>query len=167
MALRIIRPHEPIEVHTLVTCIYAVPGLGRTTLGFSIPDGLMLDADDGAHRAKNRRDVVQVKTWADVEGISADDMAPYSTLILDTVGRMLDVLTVQVIADNPKHGFGGVLNLQGWGALKGRFIAWLKHVRSFGKDVVFLCHSDEQKDGDETKERLDIQGGSKNEIYKL
>ena len=33
-------------------------------------------------------------------------------------------------------------------------------------DVVLLSHSDEQKDGDDVRERLDIQGGSKNEIYK-
>jgi hypothetical protein len=39
-------------------------------------------------------------------------------------------------------------------------------IRSFGLDVVLLAHSDEQRSGDELIERLDMQGGSKNEVYK-
>src|SRR5690606_21766894 len=42
----------------------------------------------------------------------------------------------------------------------------MKLLNSFGKDVVLVAHMDEQRSGDDVIERLDVQGGSKNEIYK-
>jgi hypothetical protein len=128
---------------------------------------LLLDFDGGAYRSANRGDTVQVKAWADVSGITADDLKPYKTLVLDTAGRALDCLAADIIAGNPKLGRGGALTLQGFGELKARFIAFTKLIRSFGLDLVLLVHSDEQKNGDDIIERLDAQGGSKNEIYKV
>jgi hypothetical protein len=86
--------------------------------------------------------------------------------VIDTAGRALDELSVSIIRENPKMGRGGALTLQGYGELKSRFTGWLKLMRSFGLDVVLVVHADEQRKGDELIERLDIQGGSKNEIYK-
>lgn len=166
MSLKITRSCEPIEVKTLTMCLYAPPGIGKTSTGFTADKPLLIDFDKGSYRSGNRRDVVQVESWADVEGITAADLAPYRTVVVDTAGRALDVLTAQVIADEPKHGRGGALTLQGFGALKTRFVAWTKLIRSFGLDVVLLCHSDEQRSGDELIERLDMQGGSKGEVYK-
>src|SRR5690606_8288601 len=122
--------------------------------------------DQGAYRAGNRKDVVEVSSWSDVVNITADDLKPYKTLVVDTAGRALDALTVAIIEGNPKLGRGGALTLQGFGELKARFIAWTKMIRSFGLDVLLVSHADEQRSGDELIERLDIQGGSKNEIYK-
>lgn len=166
MTLRITKATDTIEVKNITACIYAVPGVGKSTLGFTADQPLLLDFDHGSYRAGNRRDVVQVETWDDVMNITAQDLAPYRTLIVDTAGRALDVLTSAIILGNPKMGRGGALTLQGYGELKSRFIAWTKLVRSFGLDVVLISHSDEQRNGDEMIERLDMQGGSKNEIYK-
>jgi hypothetical protein len=166
MALRITKATDPIEVKNITTCIYAVPGIGKSTLGFTAEKPLLLDFDKGSYRAGNRGDTVQIETWEDVTSITPADLAPYATLIVDTAGRALDCLTAQILSDNPKMGRGGALTLQGYGELKSKFIAWTKMVRSFGLDVVLISHADEQRSGDEIIERLDIQGGSKNEIYK-
>jgi hypothetical protein len=166
MALKITKASDPIEVKTITTVIYAVPGVGKSTIGFTARKPLVLDFDHGSYRAKNRGDTVQVSTWADVGQITADDLAPFSTLIVDTAGRGLDALSVAIIRENPKMGRGGALTLQGFGELKSRFTSWLNFVKSFGLDVVLIAHADEQRKGDEVIERLDIQGGSKNEIYK-
>jgi hypothetical protein len=166
MALKITRASDPIEVKTIVACIYATPGIGKSTLGYRAEKPLLLDFDHGAHRAKGRRDTVLVDSWADVANIKAEDLADYATLVIDTAGRALDMLTVDIISADPKKGNGGALTLQGFGVLKARFIAWLTWVRSFGLDVVLICHADEQRKGDELIVRLDVQGGSKNEIYK-
>lgn len=166
MALRITRATDPIEVKNITAVVYAVPGIGKSTLGFTADKPLLLDFDQGSYRAGNRKDVVEVASWADVVNITADDLKQYRTLIVDTAGRALDALTATIIAENPKMGRGGALTLQGFGELKNRFIAWTKLIRSFGLDVVLLSHADEQRKGDEVIERLDIQGGSKNEIYK-
>lgn len=167
MSLRIIRSTEPLTVEQLVLCIYSPPGIGKTSLAFTAEKPLLLDFDGGAYRSGNRGDIVAANSWAEAASISAADLADYKTLIIDTAGRALDALTVDIIQNNPKLGNrGGALTLQGYGELKSRFIAFTKLIRSFGLDIVLLAHSDEQRSGDELIERIDVQGGSKNEIYK-
>jgi hypothetical protein len=118
-------------------------------------------------RAAVRQDSVLINSWDDVGNISADDLKNYKTVVIDTAGRALDVLTADIIRQNPKLGrSGGALTLQGFGELKSRFISFTKLIRSFGLDIVLLAHCDEQKNGDDLIERIDVQGGSKNEIYK-
>jgi hypothetical protein len=166
MSLKITKAADPIEVKNITMCLYGVPGLGKTSTAFTAEKPLLLDFDHGAYRAGNRGDTVQVTSWADVTGITQADLAPYKTLVVDTAGRALDCLTADIIDRDPKAGRGGNLTLQGYGALKGAFIGWLRLMRSFGLDVVLIAHSDEQRKGDELIERLDAQGSSKNEIYK-
>jgi hypothetical protein len=166
MPLKITKSFEPIEVKTIVGCLYAQPGVGKTSMAFTAEKPLLLDFDRGSYRSANRRDVVQIESWSDVTNITAEDLAPYKTLIVDTAGRALDFLTVEVIKADAKWGRGGALTLQGFGVLKTRFVSWTNLIRSFGLDVVLIAHLDEQKKGDDTSERLDIQGGSKQEVYK-
>lgn len=166
MALRITRASDPITVERLNVCIYGQPGIGKTSLAFTAASPLLLDFDRGSYRAANRKDVVEVADWRDVAGISANDLADYSTVILDTAGRALDVLSADILRRDPKKGYGGALNLQGYGQLKAEFTSFLKLLNGFGKDVILIAHMDEQRKGDEVLERLDVQGGSKNEIYK-
>ena len=166
MTLRITKAADPIEVKNITMCLYSVPGIGKTSAGFTADKPVLLDFDKGSYRAANRRDSVQVEQWSDVTAITADDLKPYRTVVVDTAGRALDCLTAHIIRENPKFGRGGALTLQGYGELKSVFVSWTKLVRSFGLDVVLLSHSDEQRSGDDVNERLDIQGGSKNEIYK-
>ncbi len=167
MPLKITKAADPIEVKQIAVCIYAPPGVGKTSTGFTAAAPLLLDFDHGAYRSQFRKDTVQIATWADVESITADDLAQYKTVVVDTAGRALDALTQSIIAGNPKMGRGGALTLQGYGDLKAKFVAWLKQLHACGKDVVLLAHMDEQRNGDETIERLDVQGGSKGEIYKV
>lgn len=166
MALRITKASEPIKVERLNTVIYGPPGLGKSSLAFTADTPLLLDFDNGSHRAANRKDTVRVSDWSDVAGITAEDLAPFNTVVVDTAGRALDTLTADIIRINPKHGRGGALTLQGYGELKARFTSFLKLLNSFGKDVVLIAHMDEQRNGDDIIERLDVQGGSKGEIYK-
>lgn len=165
--LRIVPASEPITIENIVLTIYAAPGLGKSSLSFTADKPLMLDFDKGAHRAATRGDSVSVSNWSDISQMTAEDLAPYSTIIVDTAGRALDALASDIIAGNPKAGRGdGSLTLQGYGTLKSRFAQWQSFLRSLKKDLVLICHMDEQKNGDETQERIDAQGASRNEIYK-
>jgi hypothetical protein len=166
--ITITKASDPIEVKQITVTIYAPPGVGKTSMGFTASDPLLFDFDKGAYRSQFRKDSVQVNEWNDVDGMTIQDLAAYKTVIVDTAGRALDSLAAALIAKNPKFkGFGGQLTLQGFGALKAAFIGWLKLLHSAGKDVVLIAHMDEQKDGDTIIERLDITGGSKAEIYKV
>lgn len=166
MTLKITRASDPITVERLNMVLYGPPGLGKTSIAFTADAPLLLDFDNGSHRAANRKDVVRVSAWGDVAGMTAEDLEPFKTVIVDTAGRALDALSVDIIRSNPKHGRGGALTLQGFGELKARFGSFLKLLNSFGKDVVLIAHMDEQRNGDDVIERLDVQGGSKGEIYK-
>jgi hypothetical protein len=166
MALKIVRAADPIKVERLNLVLYAPPGVGKTSMAFTADSPLLLDFDQGAHRAANRKDSVRVANWSEVTELTEDDLAPYKTVCVDTAGRALDCLTTDIIRRNPKSGRGGALTLQGYGTLKAEFVAWLKSVNALGKDVVLIAHMDEQRNGDEIIERLDVQGGSKGEIYK-
>lgn len=166
MPLKITRAADPITVDRLNMVIYGPPGVGKTSLAFTAEAPLLLDFDRGAHRAANRKDIVPVDTWADVANITAEDLAPFKTVIVDTAGRALDAITADIIRTDPKGHKNGALTLPGYGVLKTRFTTFLKVLNSFGKDVVLIAHMDEQRNGDDLIERLDVQGGSKGEIYK-
>jgi hypothetical protein len=166
LALKIVRAADPIRVERLNLVLYAPPGVGKTSMAFTADSPLLLDFDQGAHRAANRKDSVRVAHWTEVTDMTAEDLEAYKTLVVDTAGRALDSLTVDIIRRNPKAGRGGALSLQGYGTLKAEFVAWLKSVNALGKDVVLIAHMDEQRNGDDIIERLDVQGGSKGEIYK-
>ena len=150
-----------MKVEQIVLTVYSQPGLGKTSLAFTASAPLLFDFDKGAYRAVDRKDTVQVADWRDVADVTAADLEGYDTIILDTVGKALDVLALDVIRANSRHAYGGALNQQGWGQLGVRFGAFLRKLKGFGKDVVLIAHMDEQKDGDAIKERLKIPGQTK------
>lgn len=167
--MRIIPATEAIPVAHPVFLIFGQPGIGKSSLGYSAADPLTLDFDRGAHRAANRRDTLLIETWPDVTELTshATVLAPYTTIVVDTVGRCLDLMAADIIASNPKLGRDGNLSLQGYGALKARFRLWIAQLRTLGKDVVLLAHDKEEGDADNKSVRPDITGGSYAEVMKI
>lgn len=167
--MRIIRGTEAIPVEHPVFLIFGQPGILKTSLAYSCKDPLLLDFDQGAHRAVNRRDTLQITNWADVAELMANPeaLAPYGTVIPDTVGRCLDVLAADIAQTEPKKAPGGNLSQQGWGTLKSRFRTWMSALRAQGKDVLLVAHDKEDKDGDLRVVRPDIVGGSYGEVLKV
>lgn len=167
--MRIIKSTEAIEVLHPVFLIFGQPGICKTSLSYSTKDPLLLDFDNGAHRAANRRDTLQIGSWADVNELmtNRDALEPYATVIPDTVGRCLDVMTADIIRETPKLGPNGNLSQQGWGVLKNRFRTWTSSLRALGKDVLLVAHDKEDKDGDTRVVRPDIVGGSYGEVMKI
>jgi len=167
--MRIIKATDAIEVTHPVFMIFGQPGIGKSSLGYSAKDPLTLDFDRGAHRAANRRDTLQIETWGDVTELTDRPavLEPYSTIVVDTVGRCLDLMVTDIIASNPKLGRDGNLSLQGYGVLKSRFRLWIAALRTLGKDVVLLAHDKEEGDADNKSVRPDITGGSYAEVMKI
>ncbi|XID75712.1 ATP-binding protein [Alkanindiges sp. WGS2144] len=169
MALNIVTAAQPMRVENLIVFIYGDPGIGKTSLAFSASNPILFDFDRGAHRAgKFRKDTVPVSCWADVATINAEDLQGYDTIIIDTAGRMLDVIINDLVKDQKNcRKNSKELSIQGYGALNKRFSSWLNLIRSFGKDVILLAHATEDKKGDELIIRPDMVGGSKKEAYKV
>ena len=165
--LKIIKASDHIAVENIIGCIYGNPGTRKTSFAQTAEAPLLLDFDNGSHRAQIRKDTVRVATWGDVEAITAEEIKPFKTIIIDTIGRALDAMSTSIIAKDPKMSAGGgQLSLKGYGRLKSDFAAWLKFLRTFGADVIMVAHSDEKQEGENIIERIDAQGASKNEVYK-
>lgn len=157
-----------LKTEAIVAVFYGQPNIGKSSLALTAADPLMLDFDRGAHRAGNKagKQIVRVKAWADVNGMDQDDLEPFKTIVIDTVGTALDRLAKDIIASEPKYGRQGSLTLQGYGVLKSRFKTWLDNMRDYGKDVILIAHASEEQRGDEQfVDRIVAAGGSKQEIY--
>lgn len=167
MALKIIGRNDPVTVQTLICTIHSPPGIGKTSLGFTAKNPILLDFDNGAYRAENRLDSVPMEFWEDALSLDASTVKPFDTIVIDTVGRALDCLTQHIAQEDPKLYKGGQLSIQGYGRLKGGFASWMNHLRSLKKDIILLAHAEEKDRGEKVVDRLDVQGGSKGEIYKV
>ena len=165
---RIIKSSETITIaHPNIT-IYGQTGIGKTSLGYSMKDPLLLDFDSGAHRAVNRKDTLVIDQWSDVvDAMTSGKLTPYKSIIVDTVGRALDVMTADIIMQTPKLGPNGNLSQQGWGQLKTRYRQWMAMLRTLDKDVLLIAHDREERDGDLRTVRPDIAGGSLSEVMKI
>ena len=167
---KIRKPHELNVVTTLKCLIYGQPGLGKTTFALSAPNPVLLDFDNGVHRvnAAHQKDTLQIESWQDMlDELTAGTFNAYSTIVIDTAGKMLDYLGAWLIQKNPKLGkSNGALSLQGYGERKGEFSAFIKRLSTMGKHVIFIAHEKEEKDGDSNYKRPEIGGSSGNDLYK-
>ena len=165
--LKIITKDDALEQHQCIAMIYGDPGSGKTSLGFSSSAPLLLDFDHGAHRSAFRGDCVVVESWDEVANLTVEDFKGYDTVVVDTVGRQLDYITQYLISQDPRKARAtGELTLQGFGALKAVFTAWIRRLQTLGVDIVLLSHIKEDKKGDDILVRPDIQGSSYGEVMK-
>ena len=156
------------EIRNLVATIHSPPGVGKTSLGFTARTPLLLDFDGNVAKAANRRGkaLVEVTDWQDIDGITSADLAPYDTVVVDTVGASLECIIVDMIRKNPKMGRGGGQpSMQGWGELKTRFGAFLSLLLKSNVDVVLIAHGSEESRGDETVDRIMAVGSSRQLVY--
>lgn len=165
--LNITKEAEAMPTENIVLTLYGPPGCLKTSSAFTAESPLLLDFDGGAHRAIVRRDTVRINAWPEVQSITAADLEPYRTVVVDTAGRMVEIISEHVMGLDPKNRSGRFApSLQGWGVVKGEFRSWVRALKALQKDIVFVLHSEEQRKGDDVMERLEIAGASKNEVHR-
>ncbi|EOK5379030.1 ATP-binding protein, partial [Acinetobacter baumannii] len=78
MALPIITADQTLLVQAIIVYLYADPGLGKSSMGFTAEKAISFDFDRGAHRTGELRRgaVVQVHQWSDVANLTPQDLAP-------------------------------------------------------------------------------------------
>lgn len=168
MALNIVTAIQPLSVDNIITFIYGDPGIWKTSLAFTADKPILLDFDKGAYRAGEfRKDTVKVDKWSEVVRLNPAELVNYNTIVVDTAGRALDMITEMLRGDSRNTRKDGALTMQGYGKLGLIFADWLKMLRTLGKDIVILAHASEDKDGDDVIKRPDMVGGSKKESYKV
>lgn len=137
MALNIVTASQPLTIANLIVFIYGDPGVWKTSLAFTAKNPILFDFDKGAYRSANRKDTVQIQHWQEVANINPNDLDGYDTIIIDTAGRVLDLITEHLKTDakNIRRG-SNELSMQGYGKLGSIFTNWLKSLRNMGKDIV-------------------------------
>lgn len=137
------KPNE-IQVHsTLKALIYGQAGTGKTTLALSAPKPLLLDFDGGVSRlnTEHRVDTVQISCWGDCTQVLREDLSAYQTIVVDTVGKMIDCIIEDVCK-------GRIPMIKDWGAINNAFTSFCRQLHGLNKHVIFVAHRDNRKEGD-------------------
>ncbi|MCC8175479.1 MAG: ATP-binding protein [Bacteroidales bacterium] len=175
--MSLIRKPSQIEAtQALATLIYGVPGIGKTTLACSAPDAVLFDFDNGVARINgaHRVDTVQISKWEDaIEAFEEVKSLPYKTIVVDTVGRMLNTIEAYIKRAHAGSALvqrDGNLSLKGFGKRKEIFAQFTLAVKSSGRNVIYVAHEIERKDTigakEVTKKRPEVGGSSTNDLMK-
>ena len=165
---------QPGEIQTkakkIRMLIAGYPGIGKTTLGLSAPRPLHIDIDHGIERIppRHRKAYIQPQDYNEVlSDLIPANLVDFDTLVFDTGGKLLDLMKPWAIKNDAKNGKrDGSLSLQGYGAVGREFTRLMDYCfYELDKNVVVLFHAVEEKDGDNTKLRLMIEGGTKNTVW--
>ena len=157
--------------------LYGRPGVGKTQLALSAKNPLLADIEFGVSRVEAcyRKDTLQAeRELSDAEqynslinDLTTGQLDAYDTLILDSVGKFMEIVTPVVIKENPVNAQkdGKTLSLKGYGAIATKFKEFTKLVKSLGKDIIWIAHCTEVQDGDLVKTRITIPGSTKDSIW--
>ena len=169
MALNIIPADQALLVQAIIVYLYADPGLGKTSIGFTGDKAISFDFDKGSHRTGELRRgaVVQVNQWSDVADLTVNDLQPFNTIVIDTVGAMLESIKTHLMLNNTNKQKDGSLKLKAQGLANNIFKQYVNSFIASGKDVVFIAHASEDQNGDQVIYRPDLGGKNRNELYRI
>lgn len=152
--------------------LYGPPGIGKTTLALSAPDPLLIDFDHGISRVKaqHRKATMVCKTYEEVlSDVERPEIASFKTFVIDTGGSFVTYLQDWAMRTNPAQNRqkNGALSLKGFGAVKQEFQRFTGYVRDvMRKNIIYVFHSDEQKDKDGNPiQRLLCEGAVRNIVW--
>lgn len=143
----LIKSYAELEAPTSVKMmLYGQAGMGKTTLALSSSRPLLLDFDGGVQRVNIEHlktvDTVQVDSWATAQAVLQEDLTKYDTIVIDTVGKMCDVVQASVCGLRQPQ-------LRDWGKINSEAVGYIKAIQSLGKNLVFVAHRAERRNGDE------------------
>ena len=141
------KANELIIPSTVKMMIYGQAGMGKTTVALSSPNPLLLDFDNGVKRVNMAHldgiDIVQISYWSDVQQVLQEDLSAYQTIVVDTIGKMMDfIITHKCGTRQPQ--------IRDWGGINAEFSWMARTLSSLNKNVIFVAHRDTRKEGDDT-----------------
>lgn len=143
--MTLIRKPAQLEVpQTVKAMIYGQAGMGKTTLALSAPNPLLLDFDGGVHRVNmgHQTDTVPVKNWSDANEVLKEDLSPFNTIVVDTIGKMMDYIILSVCR-------GGIPQIKDWNKINQEFTNFTRNISALGKNVIYVAHRDIRREGDD------------------
>ncbi len=144
------KSNELVIPSTVKMMIFGSPGMGKTTVALSAPKPLLLDFDNGVKRVNMAHlegvDIVQVENWGEIQTLLQQqqaDLAPYSTIVVDTIGKIMDFIITHCCGTRQPQ-------IKDWGRINQEFTWFTRALSSLNKHIVFVAHRDTRKEGEET-----------------
>lgn len=146
------------------------PGIGKSTLALSAPKPLHIDVDFGIDRIepRYRADYIQPKSYEEIlSDLKPENLGDYETLVFDTGGKLISLMSLWAIKQDPKYGQrDGSLSLKGYGFVGKEFTRLMDYCfYELKKHIVMVFHAIEDKDGDQTRLRIKVEGQTKNNVW--
>ena len=155
----------------------ARPGVGKTTLAESAPRPLLIDLENGIDRVEAcyrgdtsvaNPNIPDDEKYAEFfKDLTTSDLSAYDTIVIDSLGRLVDLMTPVVIKENPVNAQrdGKTLSLKGYGAISAKVSEFIRIVKSLNKNILFIAHVTEVQDKEVIKTRVNIPGSTKDKIW--
>ena len=165
------KPDSVANVEKKIRILIAgYPGIGKSTLALSAPKPLHIDADFGVDRIEPRYrvDYIQPESYDELLGdLVHENLTNYETLVFDTGGKLLTLMSLWAIKKDPKYGQrDGSLSLKGYGFVGKEFQRLMDYCfYELHKHIVMVFHAIEDKDGDNTRLRIKVEGQTKNNVW--
>lgn len=165
---------NPNEIHDgekkIRILIAGYPGIGKSTLALSAPNALHIDVDFGIDRIepRYRRPYIQPRSYDEILcDLTPDNVKDFDTLVFDTGGKLISLMSLWAIKKDPKYGQrDGSLSLKGYGFVGKEFQRLMDYCfYELKKNIVIVFHAIEDKDGDNTRLRIKVEGQTKNNVW--
>lgn len=125
-----------------VCLIYGESGIGKTHFALGATNPLYLNCEKGAKRVELRNlttvDTMNVLQFEDLLQITTEDIAPYTTLIIDTLGAVITKAQDYVMRLKKKATF----TIQDWGTLRTYVVNVMEKFIDTGKNVIIIAHEE-------------------------
>lgn len=150
--------------------IAGYPGIGKSTLALSAPRPLHIDVDFGIDRIepRYRKPYIQPKSYDEIlEDLTPINVQDFDTLVFDTGGKLISLMSQWAIKKDVKYGQrDGSLSLKGYGFIGREFQRLMDYCfYELDKHIVVVFHAIEEKDGDNTRLRIKVEGQTKNNVW--
>lgn len=146
------------------------PGIGKSTLALSAPNPLHIDVDFGIDRIepRYRKPYIQPRDYDELLGdLTPENVKDFDTLVFDTGGKLITLISLWAIKKDAKYGQrDGSLSLKGYGFVGKEFVRLMDYCfYELQKHIVIVFHATEEKDGDNTRLRIKVEGQTKNNVW--
>ena len=165
------KPEEIVPAEKKIRMLIAgYPGIGKSTLALSAPRPLHIDCDFGVDRVepKYRKPYIQPGSYAEIlNDLQPGNLTDFDTLVFDTGGKLITLMSQWAIQQDAKYGQrDGSLSLKGYGYVGREFVRLMDYCfYTLKKHIVIIFHATEEKDGDNTRLRIKVEGQTKNNVW--
>ena len=150
--------------------IAGYPGIGKSTVALSCKNPLHIDCDFGIDRIepRYRKPYIQPKSYDEIlTDLTPENLKDFDSLVFDTGGKLVTLISQWAMKKDPKYGQrDGSLSLKGYGAVGKEFQRLMDYCfYELKKHIVMVFHAVEEKDGDNTRLRIKVEGQTKNNVW--